>query len=38
MHTDFGGETWRKGDDVEDLDVEGRVLLKWILKNKKGKT
>jgi len=31
VHTGF-----REGDDMEDLDVDGRIILKWILKKQDG--
>jgi len=33
VHTGFGGETWGKErDNLGDLDVDGRIILKLILK------
>jgi len=28
----FGGETPRGKDHVQDLDVDGKIILKWIFK------
>ena len=32
MHTEFWWVNPRKGDHLEDLDVNGRMILKWISK------
>ena len=31
MHTGFEWGNLRKGDHLEDLGVDGRIILKWIL-------
>jgi hypothetical protein len=31
MHTGFCWESQKERDDWEDLDVDGRIVLKWIL-------
>jgi hypothetical protein len=31
MHTGFWWGDLREGDHLEDLDVDGRIILKWIL-------
>ena len=32
MHTGFWWGNVREGDHLEDLDVDGRLILKWIFK------
>ena len=32
VHTGFGRGGLRKGDQLEDLDVDGGIILKWIFK------
>jgi hypothetical protein len=32
VHTGFWWGDLREGDHLEDLDVDGRIILKWILK------
>ena len=32
MHTGFWWGDLRGGDHLEDLDVDGRIILKWIFK------
>jgi hypothetical protein len=32
MHMGFGGETWGERDDLEDLRIDVRIILKYILK------
>jgi hypothetical protein len=32
VHTGFWWGDRRKGDHLEDLDVDGRIILKWIFK------
>jgi len=32
VHTGFWWEDLREGDDLEDLGVVGRIILKWIFK------
>jgi hypothetical protein len=32
VHTGFQWGNLREGDHLEDRDVDGRILLKWILK------
>ena len=32
MHIRFDGKAWRRGDNLQDLDVDERVILKEILR------
>jgi hypothetical protein len=36
VHTGFWWENLRKGDHLEDLVTDGRIILKWILKKLDG--
>jgi len=31
-HVEFWYRNLKEGDNLEDLDLEGRILLKWLLK------
>jgi hypothetical protein len=33
MHTGFWWTDLKERNDLENLDLEGRIILKWILKN-----
>jgi hypothetical protein len=33
MHTKFLSENLKRRDYIEDLDVDGRIILGWILRN-----
>jgi len=37
MHTGYGWEGLREGDDLEELGIYGRIILKWILKKPNGR-
>jgi hypothetical protein len=37
-HTGFFWENLRKGDHFEDIGVNGKIILKWILKKRDGET
>jgi hypothetical protein len=36
MHTKFWSENLKEIDQWEDLDIEGRITVKWILKKHGG--
>jgi hypothetical protein len=33
MHTKFESENLKRRDDLEDIDVGGWIILKWVLRN-----
>jgi len=37
VHTGFWWGDPREGNDLEDLSVDGRIILKWILESGMGK-
>jgi hypothetical protein len=37
VHTGFWWKDLREGDHLEDLDVDGRIILKWIFKKWDGR-
>jgi hypothetical protein len=36
VHREFWWGDLREGDQLEDLDVDGRIILKWIFKKLDG--
>jgi hypothetical protein len=30
---EFGGETWVERDHLEEVGVDGRIILRWIFRN-----
>jgi hypothetical protein len=36
LHSEFWWGNVRAGDDLEDLDEDGRIIFKWILKKQDG--
>ena len=36
MHSEFLGGDMREGDHLEDQDIDGKIVLKWIFKKWEG--
>ena len=37
VHAGFWWGNLKEGDHIEDLGIDGRMMLKWILKKQKGR-